>query len=131
MAKIKTYYGLAPYSWKTHARVNVERLTAAQKKKVVAHEVCDGGDGRCKCPARCTWAIIPKEPVGSTEDESTAMDQTFTDFGERECTNAVERRAIFAEANRRAGRELESLYRVLNAQLEKRLGEISVSSNND
>jgi len=64
MPEVETYYQRAPYSYERYDRVNKERMSAEQASRLVAYEVCDGGDGRCKCEQRCVRAVIERtEPL--------------------------------------------------------------------
>ena len=49
------YYQRAPFVVGRHELVNEDQLTA--RHRVVYYEMCDGGDGRCKCPSRCIRAV--------------------------------------------------------------------------
>lgn len=52
------YYQRAPYNYEEYKRIGEEEVT--KKNKVVAWEMCDGGNGRCKCPGRCIWAVVKR-----------------------------------------------------------------------
>lgn len=69
MPKVETYYQQAPFCYERYERVSKEDLTSQQRSRLVAYEVCDGGDGRCKCPQRCVRAVIERtEPAPTRED---------------------------------------------------------------
>ena len=61
MSEVQTYYQRAPYSYDTHDRVPKENVCGEMVSRLVAYEMCDGGDGRCKCATRCVWGVLKRK----------------------------------------------------------------------